>query len=381
MMHAQDEFVDAIAHNICKAVIGVLNHHKEPPTCMVEDERNFIVTSIRTLHKMGTHDKDFVTEMLVQFLDGDKEVRGTIQSILTNCGLQDPHKYLPKELDSWDIWNVEEDDRKTDLRKMCQQWLDRWMTSYKLHLEDAIERMKKGQNLHGRMSRDQLKKRSTTPPGKTGKGILRRSVMADEAIGTGDAIHEDQETITTLEGVEHIPRSKGVTVTFDQAPDPSLIDSATYIDAMNYFCDMMMEKELEAMRAPGKRVPGSKENVVQAKNTVLVLPKIPHKPSLVRLGETHTSHCRPHRETNLHVDYRLPPMTARGYHPIPGQINGFVNSINLPLKPLYLNPFPNVLDQLDARFQEPVLITLKSAQKYFIPSQSVVAQEAVAAAL
>ena len=64
-------------------------------------------------------------------------------------------------------------------------------------------------------------------------------------------------------------------VTFDHPPDPALIDSATYIDAMNYFCDMMMEKELEAMRAPGKRVPGSKENVVQAKNTVLVLPKIP----------------------------------------------------------------------------------------------------------
>ena len=80
-------------------------------------------------------------------------------------------------------------------------------------------------------------------------------------------------------------------------------------------------------------------------------------------------------------DYRLPPMTARGYHPIPGQINGFVNSINLPLKPLYLNPFPNALDKLDARFQEPILITLKSTQKYFIPSQSVVQQEAVAAAL
>ena len=74
-------------------------------------------------------------------------------------------------------------------------------------------------------------------------------------------------------------------------------------------------------------------------------------------------------------------MTARGYNPIPGQINGFVNSINLPLKPLYLNPFPNVLDAMDARFQEPILITLKSSQKYFIPSQSVVAQEAVAAAL
>ena len=52
------------------------------------------------------------------------------------------------------------------------------MTSYKLHLEDAIERMKKGQNLHGRMSRDQLKKRGTPPPGKGGKGILRRSIVS-----------------------------------------------------------------------------------------------------------------------------------------------------------------------------------------------------------
>jgi hypothetical protein len=66
-----------------------------------------------------------------------------------------------------------------------------------------------------------------------------------------------------------------VTVTFDKPPDPALLDNANYIDAINYFCDMMFEKEMETMRAPGKRLPGSKENVVQAKNTVLVLPKIP----------------------------------------------------------------------------------------------------------
>lgn len=56
------------------------------------------------------------------------------------------------------------------------------MTSYKLHLEDAIERMKKGQQLHGRMTREQLKKRSTPPPGKGGKGILRRSIVSTDFI-------------------------------------------------------------------------------------------------------------------------------------------------------------------------------------------------------
>lgn len=88
-----------------------------------------------------------------------------------------------------------------------------------------------------------------------------------QGIGTD----QDQDSITTVDGVSR----KGVTVTFDRPPDHSLIEHATFIDAVNYFCDMMLEKQLEAMRAPGKRVPGSKENVIQAKNTVLVLPKIP----------------------------------------------------------------------------------------------------------
>jgi hypothetical protein len=64
-------------------------------------------------------------------------------------------------------------------------------------------------------------------------------------------------------------------VTFDKPPDPALIDTATCIDAINYFCDMMMEKALESLKRGGRKPPGAKENVVQAKNTVLVLPKLP----------------------------------------------------------------------------------------------------------
>lgn len=38
---------------------------------------------------------------------------------------------------------------------------------------------------------------------------------------------------------------------------------------------MMMDKALDGLRKGGKRPPGAQENVVQAKNTVLVLPKLP----------------------------------------------------------------------------------------------------------
>ena len=29
----------------------------------------------------------------------------------------------------------------------------RWLTSFKIHLEDTIDRLKKGQNIHGRVSK------------------------------------------------------------------------------------------------------------------------------------------------------------------------------------------------------------------------------------
>ena len=64
-------------------------------------------------------------------------------------------------------------------------------------------------------------------------------------------------------------------VTFDRPPDLSVVETATYVDALNYFCDMMMEKAADGLKKGGRRQPGSKENVVQAKNTVLVLPKLP----------------------------------------------------------------------------------------------------------
>lgn len=340
MLYTQENISDGTSHTVSKTIISVLNNPKDPPTCLVEEQKAFIVAALQALNKLGVKDKEFVTEMMVQFLDGDKEVRVTTMDMLTSCGLQDQQKYFIKELDSWDIWNVEEADRKADLRKMCYSWLDRWMTSYKLHLEDTIDRMKKGQNIHGKLNRG-------------GKGIVKRR--------ESDALQKFE-------------RSKSITVTFDQPPDQSLVDSATYIDCLNYFVEMMMDKALDGLRKGGKRPPGAQENVVQAKNTVLVLPKLPHKPSLVRLGETHTSHCRPHRETNLHIDYRNPTTTTRGNQPQPGSLTGFAPSINLPMKPVYINPFPSEVDMYDTRFQEPILITLKSAQKYFIPSQSVVAE-------
>ena len=80
MLHAQDEFADNLAHSVTKAVSGILNHQKDYPTCMIEDQKNFIVSGIKALHTLN--DRDFVVEALSQFLDGDKEVRLVSQSAI-----------------------------------------------------------------------------------------------------------------------------------------------------------------------------------------------------------------------------------------------------------------------------------------------------------
>ncbi len=46
-------------------------------------------------------------------------------SLLKSCGLKDDNAYLTKELDQWDVWNMDEDDRPHELRRMAKEWLDK----------------------------------------------------------------------------------------------------------------------------------------------------------------------------------------------------------------------------------------------------------------
>ncbi|XP_055955273.1 WD repeat-containing protein 97 [Patella vulgata] len=277
LLNVQEGFSDFTCQTAARTIISVLNDKKHVPISAVDLEKNFILTAIRALNCLSIKDKDFITELIIQYLDGDREVRSLVCDILINCGLQDSHRQLEKELDSWDIWNLEEEDRKTDLRVMCHQWLDRWMTSYKLHIEDTLERMKKGQNIHGRITKSQLQKHQTKAKKK----------------GSAVSILDDQGTVTTLpDGTEFIPRpsevdktsqrspsssSRSITLMYNKLPDGNLTESASYIDVVNYFCEMMVEKEIESIKRGHSAHPVTKttEKIQQNKNTVLVLPRLP----------------------------------------------------------------------------------------------------------
>ena len=78
-------------------------------------------------------------------------------------------------------------------------------------------------------------------------------------------------------------------------------------------------------------------------------------------------------------DLRLAPSTTRGYQPLPGQLYGFPNCISLPLKQVVMNPFPTKHDYVDSAYatHKPVLLMLRTSQKYFIQERSLVAPEVI----
>ncbi|KAF6038319.1 KIAA1875 [Bugula neritina] len=252
--------------------------------------------------------------------------------MFNQCGLNDRHHFFTKEMDSWDTWAFEGVDRKYKISEICDSWLEKWMTRFQAHLKEGIEMLKRGQAVHSRVGRGQAKK------------------LADK---------------------------KAYTVTFNEPPSNSVIDKATWIECINYFCEMEVSNELNKAKA----VQQADDKLVETKNTVLVLPKLRVKPALVRLGELHTgaTSCKPDRETALvTTDLRKYHKNGHGEWALPpGQLYGFVPFIKQPVSRVYMNPFPSPIDKYDHYQQEPILITLKTSPKYFLHDESYPVPEVV----
>lgn len=59
-------------------------------------------------------------------------------------------------------------------------------------------------------------------------------------------------------------------MTFSEPPNSSVIDKATWIECINYFCEMEVANEMNKLKSQQQ----AEEKLVETKNTVLVLPKL-----------------------------------------------------------------------------------------------------------
>ena len=71
------------------------------------------------------------------------------------------------------------------------------------------------------------------------------------------------------------------------------------------------------------------------------------------------------------ADLTLPPVTTRGKQPPPGTLYGFPSCINLPMKSVHMDPFASLLHEKPVE-EVPILLMLRTSQKYFVHSRSVV---------
>jgi len=322
---------------VIEACLDVLNPPINPPTSLDQSQLSCIKLLISLLHELGCTSTGFYVELMCQFIDGDQTLRSFVMDMFNQCGLVDRHHFFTKEMDSWDTWALEGPDRKSKIATLCHTWLEKWMAKFKAHLREGIDMLKRGQAIHTRV-------------GGRGAAAAKKKPGADK---------------------------KSYTVTFSEPPSNSVIEKATWIECINYFCEMEVANEMQKLKSQQQ----AEEKLVETKNTVLVLPKLQIKPALVRLGELHTgaTNCRAERETQLNTqDLRRYSKNANGEWALPpGQLHGFVPFIKQPISRVYMNPFPSRIDKYDQYQQEPILITLKTSPKYFIHDESYPVPEAV----
>ncbi|OCT75155.1 WD repeat-containing protein 97 [Xenopus laevis] len=260
----------------------------------VPEDREFLFACLRSLIELKCTSAELLVELIVNFVLLPHSYRGQMMALFKKIGVHDSHGYLDKEFSSWDSWEANKK-RREDVREICEQWLHQWTQHLKEFLMAVVS--------------------SSEPEtqAKYQKGRRRR--------------HPDIGKMAKMKA---------------QRTDP--IITVTFIEVLNYFCEVQMEKKLQVM----------KQEPAPNRSTVLALPPIKSKRALLRLGESSKS-VRP-REDN-----HLPPVCQ----PLLPEIIPF---INLPLAKVTLNPIPFMLD---APTPLPLTGSLKQdTRRYFMLQQS-----------
>nr|CAB3267739.1 WD repeat-containing protein 97-like [Phallusia mammillata] len=304
-------------HRHLLAALGSILNASVPPSPKDPDQAMFLRSAVKLYQTVNGSSEDFTIELLTQYLEGDQAYKNYVRNILIDQGLQDPHIYLGKELESWEIWNLDETKPvKAQIRTMVQRWFTDWQMRFRNHLEQTMEQLRRGDI----------------------KGKIRRSGQSKT--------------------------SEGKRVQFAVQPTEASLKNVTPIEVINYFCEIMLEEELERVRLANVKPEPNK-------NTVLVLPKLDGPQAIVRLGEMHTAQ-RVRQRQELAFEYRVNPLVR----PYPDLMANFTNKLNLPVSRVPLNPFPSEIDMFDEHLggYQSVLITLQSNthQKYFVPEKSYV---------
>ena len=73
LLHQQETIPDLSV--ITQAVYGIFNLNLNPPRCTDALGKLFLIDAIKLIQALGVINKDYVMELMLQYLQGDREIR------------------------------------------------------------------------------------------------------------------------------------------------------------------------------------------------------------------------------------------------------------------------------------------------------------------
>ncbi|CAF0962576.1 unnamed protein product [Adineta steineri] len=275
----------------------------------------FISTYLRLLVLLKKMSIDVVGEFIYWYLEGGDRLRPFIKHIFEQCGLQDSFNHFYNEMDSWKLWELDlTQSRRSGIKTLAHEWLRRWAQAFRTHIGE----------MHSRL--------------KNGDVKVKISNATSRAL-TGDTSLSKKSTV----------KGKKLTVTLNTLPRLNTSNISS-IEIINYFVEMTQDQINEQNKA---------QESLDSK-TVLVLPTINKQSALGRLGESHTIFHRPVKRNPIFVPYE--------HRFEPGELS-MGRYVNYPVRKLFLDPFRRQIFTEDIEYEdnEPYLLTLKLAPKFFLP--------------
>ncbi|KAJ7338268.1 hypothetical protein JRQ81_011017 [Phrynocephalus forsythii] len=388
----KEQLKDRMRDTIYKTLLHVLNMKKGSPSMQERSQRKFILASLRALMDINRDSKELMVELVTYYVMAPPSLRVAVKDLIQDVGVQDPHNYFYKELESWPVG---EQETKEAVRRRSKQWLDGVMHELqefrnRLLGQEVLSEQRSAsesslagsprsesplweqtspeggdlqeqpewkdssvsfQEVQGRMPHIQDWSKSQLPiremEQREAAAVGQEEAPGEEKASYGPQEREEKEEIREDVGLQE-PQDGKVPSRRDQEHWLRLVRP---IDAIHYFTEQQLERELEEM----KRVVLAAADT--PRDTVMVLPPIRKKRAILRLGETNTM-WRKRMPERFYFPYIFPRYLMKGFVPF----------VKLPLPRINLDPFPPPSGRLLS--PKTLRTTQQSVHKYFIPKFS-----------
>lgn len=70
-----------------QAVLRILADDQNPPSCVNEHQKRFIMAGLTMMQTLGIYGREFYTELMVQFLEADSDVRWAVHIVLSSLAI------------------------------------------------------------------------------------------------------------------------------------------------------------------------------------------------------------------------------------------------------------------------------------------------------